>query len=145
MGSGRRMSKRWVVPVGKVKWYDAEKGFGFLSDDEGADVFLHADALPDGVATLKGGTRVEFGVVEGRRGAQALSVRVLDPAPSLTASVAAKHRTSPEDLTIIVEDVIKLLDSVSTTLHRGKYPDKATSAKVAKVLRGIARQFESGA
>src|SRR5471030_3461743 len=85
-GSGRHMSKRWAVPTGKVKWYDAEKGFGFLSDDEGTDVFLHADALPAGVTTLKGGTRVEFGVVEGRRGAQALSVRVLDPAPSVVAS-----------------------------------------------------------
>jgi cold shock protein len=139
------MSKRWAVPIGKVKWYDAEKGFGFLSDDEGADVFLHADALPEGVTTLKGGTRVEFGVVEGRRGAQALSLRVLDPTPSMSASVAAKHRTSPEDLTIIVEDVIKLLDSVSTTLRRGRYPDKATAAKVAKVLRGIAGQLETGA
>jgi CspA family cold shock protein len=139
------MSKRWAVPTGKVKWYDAEKGFGFLSDDEGADVFLHADALPEGVATLKGGTRVEFGVVQGRRGAQALSVRVLDPMPSMSASVAAKNRTSPEDLTVIVEDVIKLLDSVSTTLHRGRYPDKATAGKVAKVLRGIAAQLETGA
>ena len=55
------------MPLGKVKWYDAEKGFGFLSDDDGTDVFLHADALPAGVTTLKGGTRVEFGVVEGRR------------------------------------------------------------------------------
>ena len=43
------MSKRCVVPLGKVKWYDAEKGFGFLSDDDGTDVFLHADALPAGV------------------------------------------------------------------------------------------------
>jgi len=139
------LSKRWAVPTGKVKWYDADKGFGFLSDDEGTDVFLHADALPEGISTLKGGTRVEFGVVQGRRGAQALSVRVLDPAPSLSASVAAKNRTSPEDLTVIVEDVIKLLDSVSTTLRRGRYPDKATAAKVAKVLRGVAGQLETGA
>jgi len=73
------------VPTGKVKWYDAEKGFGFISDDEGGDVFLHANALPDGVSTLKGGTRVEFGIVEGRRGAQALSVTVLEAAPSVTA------------------------------------------------------------
>src|SRR5665811_1478684 len=54
-GGGRHMSKRWAVPIGKVKWYDAEKGFGFLSDDQGADVFVHADALPEGVATLQGG------------------------------------------------------------------------------------------
>jgi CspA family cold shock protein len=65
--------------------------------------------------------------------------------PSMSASVAAKNRTSPEDLTVIVEDVIKLLDSVSTTLRRGRYPDKVTAGKVAKVLRGIAGQLETGA
>ena len=59
------------MPTGKVKFYDAEKGFGFLSSDEGADVFLHASALPEGVTTLKGGTRVEYGIVEGKRGTQA--------------------------------------------------------------------------
>ena len=53
--------------------------------------------------------------------------------------------TRPPIPTVIVEDVIKLLDSLSTTLHRGRYPDKATAAKVAKVLRGIAGQLESGA
>ncbi len=135
-------SKGWAVPTGKVKWYDAEKGFGFLSDDEGADVFLHANALPDGVTTLKGGTRVEFGVVEGRRGAQALSVRVLDPAPSVAASQRAAHRKPAEDMVVIVEDVIKLLDNVSTSLRRGKYPDKATAAKVSQVLQAVAADLE---
>ena len=62
------------MPTGKVKWYDAEKGFGFISGDDGADIFLHANALPEGTTTLKGGTRVDYGIVEGRRGAQALAV-----------------------------------------------------------------------
>jgi CspA family cold shock protein len=141
--AGFQTSKRWAVPTGKVKWYDAEKGFGFLSDDEGGDVFLHANALPEGVETLKGGTRVEFGIVEGRRGAQALSVRVLEPAPSVAASVAARNRKPAEDMSVIVEDVIKLLDGVSNTLRRGKYPDKKTSAKVAAVLRAVAGDFEN--
>ena len=64
------------MPSGKVKWFDAEKGFGFLADDEGADVFVHKDALPAGVAELKPGQRVEFGVVQGRKGNQALQVRL---------------------------------------------------------------------
>ena len=131
------------MPTGKVKWYDAEKGFGFLSDDEGGYVFLHANALPEGVETLKGGTRVEFGIVEGRRGAQALSVRVLEPAPSVAASVAARNRKPAEDMSVIVEDLIKLLDGVSNTLRRGKYPDKQTSTKVAAVLRAVAGDFEN--
>ena len=47
------------MPAGKVKWFNADKGFGFLADDDGADVFVHRDALPDGVTELKPGQRVE--------------------------------------------------------------------------------------
>ena len=132
-----------MVPTGKVKWYDPEKGFGFLSDDAGGDVFLHANALPEGVTTLRGGTRVEFGVVEGRRGAQALSVRVLDPSPSVAVSQRQAHRKPAEDMVIIVEDLIKLLDNVSESLRRGKYPDKATAGKVAQVLHAVAGDLEA--
>ena len=71
------------MPTGKVKWYDAEKGFGFLSQEDGPDVYVRSDALPDGVTSLKNGTRVEFGIAQGRRGDQALQVRVLDKQPSL--------------------------------------------------------------
>ena len=48
------------VPTGKVKWYDAEKGFGFLSQEEGEDVYVRSSALPEGVEGLKAGQRVEF-------------------------------------------------------------------------------------
>lgn len=130
------------MPTGKVKWYDAEKGFGFLSDDEGGDVFLHANALPAGVTTLKGGTRVEFGIVEGRRGAQALSVRVLEPAPSVAASVHEKKRLAADQMAVVCEDAIKLLDAASNSFRRGRYPDKAQAAKIAKVLRGVADQLD---
>ena len=81
-----------TVPSGKVKWFDADKGFGFLSQDGGPDVYLHADALPDGMTTIKNGTRVEFGIAQGRRGDQALQVRVID-AP---VSVARNKRNSPK-------------------------------------------------
>ena len=131
------------MPTGKVKWYDAEKGFGFLSDDEGGDVFLHANALPPGVTTLKGGTRVEFGIVEGRRGAQALSVTVLEPAPSVSAGKREQTRKKPEELVPLVEDSIKLLDDVSNSLRRGSRPDKEHGNKVAQVLRFLADQLEA--
>lgn len=127
------------MPTGKVKFYNSEKGFGFLSSDEGADVFLHASALPEGVTELKGGTRVEYGIVEGKRGTQALSVKILDPLPS----VAARARKQPEDLTVILEDTIKLLDGVSNSLRRGRHPDKASAHKVAALLRAVADDIEA--
>ncbi|WP_369028267.1 cold-shock protein, partial [Nocardia farcinica] len=58
------------MPTGRVKWYDVEKGFGFLSQDEGEDVYVRSSALPQGIETLKPGQRVEFGMAAGRRGPQ---------------------------------------------------------------------------
>ena len=126
------------MPTGRVKWFSPEKGFGFLSRDDGPDVFVHKDALPAGTSELKPGQRVEFGIVAGRRGDQALQVRVLEPLPS----VVAASRKKPDELVPIIEDLIKLLDSVSNSLRRGRYPDRAESRKVAAVLRAVAGDLE---
>ncbi|MFV0459290.1 MAG: cold-shock protein, partial [Actinomycetales bacterium] len=64
------------MPTGKVKWFDVDRGFGFLATEGGEEVFLHASALPAGT-TVKQGSRVEFGIADGKKGMQALSVRVL--------------------------------------------------------------------
>lgn len=127
------------MPTGKVKWFSSEKGFGFLSRDDGDDVFVHRDALPSGITELKPGSRVEFGVAQGRRGEQALSVRVLDPIPSL----AKAQRKPPDELAIIVEDLIKLLDGVSNTYRRGKHPDSRDAKKIAAVLRAVAADIDA--
>ena len=127
------------MPTGKVKWYDAEKGFGFLSRDDGGDVFVHQSALPAGVPALKPGSRVEFGIVEGKRGEQALTVTVLDPIPSVTPS----SRKSADDMGVIVEDLIKLLDGVGNGLRRGRYPDRQVARKTAAVLRAVADDIEA--
>jgi CspA family cold shock protein len=128
-----------TVPSGKVKWFDVEKGFGFLAGDAGEDVFVHKDALPAGVAELKAGQRVEFGIIQGRKGSQALQVRLLDPPPS----VAKATRRPAEEMTPIVEDLIKLLDKVGNSLRRGHYPDKAEGKKVAAVLRAVADNLDA--
>jgi cold shock protein len=130
------------VPTGKVRFYDADKGFGFISEDSGADVFLHANALPEGVTTLKKGVRVEFGIVEGRKGAQALSVTVLDPVQSVAANKTAQTRRAPEELVVIIEDVVQLLDGVSNGYRSGRRPDRKLASNVARALRGLADELE---
>ena len=60
---------------GTVKWFNAEKGYGFIEREEGGDVFVHFSAIQaDGFKTLEEGQAVEFDVVEGPRGAQAANV-----------------------------------------------------------------------
>lgn len=127
------------MPTGKVKWFDADKGFGFIASDEGDEVFLHASALPDGVSAVRPGTRIDFSVADGRRGPSAMSVSVLDPVPTVSQGL----RKPVEDMTVIVEDLIKMLDGVSTSLRKGRYPDQAKGQKVAAVLRAVAEQLEA--
>ena len=60
---------------GRVKWFSAEKGFGFLEREDGGDVFVHFSAVNgEGFRTLNEGERVEFDVVDGDRGPQAANV-----------------------------------------------------------------------
>lgn len=126
------------MPTGKVKWYDSDKGFGFLTRDDGGEVFVHSSALPGGVTTLRPGQRIEFGVVEGRRGQQALQVRVLETLPSVEKTIAKQRRKKPDEMVVITEDLIKLLDSISNTYRRGKHPAPAEAKKIATVLRAVA-------
>lgn len=63
---------------GTVKWFDAKKGFGFISDEEGTDVFVHFSALQmEGFKVLDEGDEVEFEVVQGEKGPQAANVTKL--------------------------------------------------------------------
>jgi CspA family cold shock protein len=128
------------VPTGKVKWYDSDKGYGFLARDDGGEVFVHSSALPAGTTALRQGQRVEFGVAEGRRGTQALQLRILEPPPTVAA--AKQARKKPDEMIVIVEDLIKLLDDVSTTYRRGKQPDPRDAKKIAAVLRAVADDIE---
>jgi len=142
----------WVstVPTGKVKWYDAEKGFGFLSQEQGEDVYVRSSALPEGLETLKAGQKVEFGMASGRRGPQALSLTVLEPAPSIKQQpvAAGQHpgtkRHTPDELHGMVEDMITVLEAtVQPDLRRGRYPDRKTAQRISEVVRAVARELDS--
>ena len=126
------------MPTGKVKWYDAEKGFGFLARDDGGEVFMHSSALPAGATTLAKGQRVEFGIVEGRKGAQALQVRLLDAPPNVTAAAAKHARKKPDEMIPIIEDLMKLLDGMSDVYRRGKHPEPKEAKPIADLLRAVA-------
>ena len=126
------------MPTGKVKWYDAEKGFGFLSTDDGGDVYVRAAALPAGLPALKPGTKVEFGIVQGRKGDQALQVRVVDPPQSVSKGM----RKKPADMVNIVEDLIRLLEDVERGYRHGRHPDARTAKPTAMLLRALADELE---
>ncbi|GLZ80631.1 cold-shock protein CspA [Actinorhabdospora filicis] len=128
------------MPTGRVKWYDTEKGFGFISRDDGTgDVFVHKAALPEGVEALTPGQRLDFGVMDTRRGVQAMTVKILEAPPS----VAAAQRRSPEELNSLIEDMIKVLEmKVLPSLRRGRHPDRKATAKIAEVVHAVARELE---
>jgi cold shock protein len=131
------------VPTGRVKWYDAQKGYGFVTSDEGGDVFLPKTALPAGVEDLKGGQKIEFGVIEGRKGAQAMGVRLLDTPPSLAQAQAEAKRRTPDELNTVIEDLIKVIEAkILPDLKRGRHPDRKTAHQIGEALHVVARELE---
>jgi CspA family cold shock protein len=91
------------------------------------------------VTELKAGTRVEYGIVSGRKGNQAIQVRLLDPVPSVVRNV----RKPAEEMAPLVEDLIKLLDHTSNSLRRGRYPDRGEARKIAGLLRAFADNLDA--
>lgn len=63
------------MPQGTVKWFSTEKGYGFIRQDEGDDIFVHVRGLAAGVTSLRENERVEFELGEGRKGPQAVEVK----------------------------------------------------------------------
>lgn len=127
------------MPTGRVKWFSLEKGFGFIASDEGEDVYLAASSLPAGITTVKPGTKLEFGIADGRRGPQALSIHIIDAPPSLVEN----NRPSPDDLAAMIEDTIKILDKIGNGLRHGRHPSAVEAERIGRVLRGIAGQLEA--
>jgi CspA family cold shock protein len=125
------------MPTGHVKWLSLEKGFGFIANDEGEDVYLAATSLPEGVATVKPGTKLEFSIADSRKGPQAMSVHIIDAPPSLVEN----SRANSDDLAAMIEDTIKMLDRVGNGLRSGRHPNAQEADRLGRVLRGIASQL----
>ena len=77
---GRQMSERLI---GTVKWFSDSKGYGFIQQEDGPDVFVHYSSIQgDGYRTLQEGQQVEFSVEEGPKGPQAANVVKLEQSPT---------------------------------------------------------------
>lgn len=126
------------MPTGRVRWFDANKGYGFIATDQGKDVFLPAAALPQGTTTLRKVVKVEFSVIDGHKGPQAMGVKPIAAGPSLVKATRPKS----DDMAAIVEDLIKLLDKAGNDLRRHHYPSPADSKKLATVMRAVADDFD---
>ncbi|HAT1504017.1 TPA: cold shock domain-containing protein [Corynebacterium striatum] len=126
------------MPIGKVKWFDADKGFGFVSNPGDEDVYVGRNVLPEGVDELVQGQRIEFDFAAGRRGPQALRVKVLDSPRRRTPS------RKPEELSSMLSDAMTLLETqVQPVLAQGRYPERKTGRQVAEILRAIAKDLDS--
>ena len=146
---------RWKVPIGKVRWYDKDRGFGFVSNPDGEDVYIGKNVLPKGVEELVTGQRLEYDYADGRPGPQALRIKVLDEGPRGARHLrggagggagarrqAKKH--SPSDLNGMISDMISMLEStVQRDLRAGRYPERKDGHQMAEVLRAVARELDS--
>ena len=127
------------VPIGKVKWYNAEKGFGFVSNPGDEDVYVGKAVLPEGVEELVPGQRIEFDFAAGRRGPQALRIKILD-----TPRRRAVSRRKPEELGSMLSDVLTVIEGqIQPALSAGRYPDRKAGRQVAEILRAVAKELDS--
>ena len=126
------------MPTGKVKWYDADRGYGFVGNPGDEDVYVGSAVLPEGVTELVKGQRLEYEIVSGRRGPQALTVTILDEGPK-----RAQHKYTPEQLQSMVQDTITLMDqSLLPVLESGRRPERKTARQISEILRTIARELD---
>ena len=132
------------MPIGKVKWYDPEKGFGFASNPGEEDVHISQSVLPEGVETLHPAQRIEFDYASGGRGPQILRMKILDPPRSPRRPRKHEHKYTTEQLNSMVGDLIILMESsIQPDLQRGRWPDRKAGRQVAEILRAVAKELDT--
>ncbi|NDC19011.1 MAG: hypothetical protein EBZ87_01915 [Microbacteriaceae bacterium] len=106
------------MPTGHVKFFDNVKGFGFVQSDEGTEAFS-------------------------KRGAQVMTMRIIEVPESLEKKQRANARMKNEDLVILVEGLISALDKIRPGIEHGRLPEGASAEKLARLLRTLADQLHS--
>lgn len=131
------------MPTGRVKWFDAERGFGFVTNPGDDDAFVGTNVLPEGVTELRQGQKIEYEFATGRRGPQVLRIlKVHDSEPG--GRREREHRYEPGQLHSMIQDLITLLErQVQPTLEAGRFPDRREGHQVAQVLRAVARELDA--
>jgi CspA family cold shock protein len=85
------------MPIGTVKWFDNRKGWGFVIQPDGSDIFVHYTSIVgEGFRRLDDGAKVEYEVMDGPKGKQAGNVRVVEPAPGKAAPPSDGHPAVPD-------------------------------------------------
>lgn len=131
------------MPIGRVKWYNADRGYGFVTNPEGDDCYVGKQVLPEGVTELHPGQRIEFDYSSGRRGPQALRVAILHAPKAHRLPHKPHHNHKPEELHSMISDVMTLLEGIQPGLLHGRYPDTKHGKQVAGILRAIAKELDS--
>jgi CspA family cold shock protein len=99
--------------------------------------------LPEGVTDIKPGTRIEYSIVDSKRGAQVMTMRIIEVPESLEKKQRASSRMKNEDLVILVEGLISALDNIRHGIEHGRLPEGPSAEKIARLLRTMADQLHS--
>ena len=130
------------MPIGRVKWFDPDKGFGFVTNPGDDDVFVGTQVLPDGVEELHQGQTIEYEFAAGRKGPQVL--RITDIQETGRPRRRPSHKYKPDQLQSMIQDLMTLLEGhVQPSLQAGRYPGRKESRQVAEVLRAVARELDA--
>ena len=131
------------MPTGKVKWFDADRGFGFVTNPGNEDVFVGKQVLPEGVTELRQGQKLEYEFAAGRRGPQVMRITDIAAPPEVARSRRPKHQYNPDQLQSMIQDLITLLEGeVQPSLQQGRYPERKESRQIAGILRAVAKELD---